>query len=370
MGEVAKLKRARLILVFCFLLIVGHRGAAETNHEWMIRINIPASTLELLRAGQVWRRFPVAVGKRSTPTPLGRFTIEVIIENPTWYPTGRSPIPPGADNPLGRYWLGLSLKGYGIHGNNDPLSIGNPQSNGCIRMHNQDVEFLAGLVRVGTPVEIVYQTVKVETAGDKTWLTLYPDYYRRFTRVQEEILTAIDQRVLRYPVHWDGLWWLLEDDRPQVIELPRELRLVLDGNAYPETAFLWGDQAFLPATLAGLWGEISTAPYLELMEFMRNRAGQVYTVFDQQKKVINLHTLRIYYKGRLFPRRGWFQDEPYIPRELAELLVQDCGPPDRPELLWASAEEDRWVSLSTLTACWPELKVTFDAAEWVLTLGL
>ena len=351
------------------MLMIGRGVAAETNDEWMIRINIPASTLELLRYGEVWRRFPVAVGKQSTPTPLGRFTIDVIIENPTWYPMGRSPIPPGVENPLGRYWLGLSLKGYGIHGNNNPLSIGYPQSNGCIRMHNQDVELLVGLVRVGTPVEIIYQTVKVDTAGDKSWLTLYPDYYQRYPRLQEEILAALTQKNLRYPVHWDGLWWLLEDDRPQVIELPQELQLVLDGKAYPETAFLWGDKAYLPATLNGLWGDVSATPYIELVEFMRTRAGQVYGVFDQQAKVINLHTLRIYYKGWLFPQRGWFQEEPYIPRELAQLLARDLGPPDRLELLGTDIAEDRWLPLSTLVACWPKLEVNFDAGQWVLTLG-
>lgn len=349
--------------------MIGQVRAAETDYEWTIRINIPATTLELLRYGEVWRSFPVAVGKQSTPTPLGRFTIDVIIENPIWYPAGRSPIPPGVENPLGRYWLGLSLKGYGIHGNNNPLSIGYPQSNGCIRMHNQDVELLVGLVRVGTPVEIVYQTVKVDAVGDRIWLTLYPDYYRRYTRVQEEITTVLGQKALRYRVHWAGLWWLLAEERPQVIELPQELQLVLDGEKYAENAFLWGEQAFLPATLAGLWGEVSAAPYIELVEFMRTYAGQVHGIFDQQTKTIDLHTLRIYYNGRLFPRRGWFQEEPYLPRELVELLAQDFGPPRQPELLWTNPEEDRWLPLSVLVLCWPGIEVNFDAAQWVLTLG-
>lgn len=366
----AALKRAQLTFFFCLLLLTGPVGAAETEtgDEWMIRINIPASTLELLRYGEVWRRFPVAVGKQSTPTPLGRFTIDVIIENPTWYPTGRPPVPPGVENPLGRYWLGLSLKGYGIHGNNNPLSIGYPQSNGCIRMHNQDVEFLVQLVRVGTPVEIIYQTVQVETYGDKTWLTLYPDYYRRYSKVQEEISTALQRQVLFYPVHWEGLWWLLTDDRPQVIEVPREIHLVLDGSEYPETGFFWDDRAFLPATLARLWGETSAAPYIELVEFMRTHAGQVYGVFNQQAKTIHLYTLRIYYNGRLLPRRGWFQEEPYVPRELVKLLETDLGPPSRPELLREQAAEGRWLPLSALLAGWPKLKADFDAARWVLTL--
>jgi len=52
--------------------------------------------------------------------------------------------------------MGLSIqKGYyGIHGTNNPSSIGGYVSNGCIRMHNQDVEELFPNVQIGTPVHI------------------------------------------------------------------------------------------------------------------------------------------------------------------------------------------------------------------------
>lgn len=367
----AELKRVNLIFLFCFLLVLGGRvAAAGDEQQWSIRINIPASTLELLRNGKVWRQFPVAVGKKSTPTPVGRFTIDVIIEDPTWYPTGRSPIPPGVENPLGRYWLGLSLKGYGIHGNNNPSSIGNPESNGCIRMHNHDVELLVGLVRVGTPVEIVYQTAKVEVVGDRIWLTLFPDYYQWQNNQQEAVKKAMNERVLPYRVHWEALWWLLPDNRPQVLEVPQEIQVMLDGEAYPQAGFVWGDRAFLPATLTGLWGEVGPEPYLEMVEFMRTCAGQVYGIFDQQAALINLHTLRIYYNGRLFPRRGWFREEPYLPRELTSLLEQDFGPPRPSAPLGTETEQDdRWVPLSAIVACWPEMEVRFDAQQWVLTIG-
>ena len=61
-------------------------------------------------------------------------------------------IPPGKDNPLGTRWMGLSLKGYGIHGTNVQSSVGKAVSHGCFRMRKQDVEELYTLVQVGDTV--------------------------------------------------------------------------------------------------------------------------------------------------------------------------------------------------------------------------
>jgi len=63
-------------------------------------------------------------------------------------------IPAGADNPLGTRWIGLDRKGYGIHGTNQPRSIGHAASHGCIRMSRADLEELFRTVRVGDTVEI------------------------------------------------------------------------------------------------------------------------------------------------------------------------------------------------------------------------
>ncbi|NLY92021.1 MAG: L,D-transpeptidase [Firmicutes bacterium] len=365
----AGLKRAILVIIFCFS-VLNSGVAAGSEREWSIRINIPACTLELLRHGEVWRRFPVAVGRKVTPTPVGSFTIKNIIKNPTWYPVGRDPVPPGVDNPLGGYWLGLSISGYGIHGNNKPTSIGHPESNGCIRMHNQDVELLVRLVQVGTPVEILYRTVEVEAVKDKIWLTLYPDLYQRESGVQEEVRSALQVKTLPYPVHWGALWQLLDGERPLIIEIPRELPLILDGEEYPESAFFWGERVFLPVALAGLWGEERDQPFIELLEFMRSYAGQVYGFFDQQAKTINLHTLRIYCNGRLFPLRGWFQEEPCLPRELVEFIWQEAGPPVRDLLPPVAEGEERWVPLSVLSEGWPHLELDWDEKEWVLRIGI
>src|SRR5581483_9610586 len=64
-------------------------------------------------------------------------------------------IPPGAGNPVGTRWMGLSQKGYGIHGTNEPHSVGKAASHGCIRMGRRDLEDLFAQVRAGDVVEIV-----------------------------------------------------------------------------------------------------------------------------------------------------------------------------------------------------------------------
>ena len=357
-----------MLIICCCLLVLINGEVVGADPAWLIRINIPACTLELLHEGEVWRRFPIAVGKRLSPTPVGCFTISNVIKNPTWYPVGRPPVPPGSDNPLGGYWLGLSIEGYGIHGNNKPSSIGASESNGCIRMHNDDVALLVQLVSVGTRVEIIYQTVEIEATGEQMWVTLYPDFYRRQPNVEAELKNALAQESLLYPVQWEALQQLIGTERPVIIELPQELSLIVDGTEYPHTGFLWGEQVFLPSALTSFWGESDERSFIELIEFMRSYAGQVYGVFDQQTKIINLHTLRIYLNGRLCPLRGWFQEEPYIPRALVPWLEQELGGPLQPERLLSAEGEDQWLPLSVIAQCWPSLEHKWDDRQWVLAL--
>ena len=108
------------------------------------------------------RQFHVATGQSIYPTPLGSFHIVVKWENPTWYPPtqdawakGLKPVPPGPNNPLGTRWMGIDSPGVGIHGTDEPASIGYSESHGCIRMLVPDAEWLFDHVTVGTPVFIV-----------------------------------------------------------------------------------------------------------------------------------------------------------------------------------------------------------------------
>lgn len=112
------------------------------NDTYSIVISIANHTLTLLKNGSVYKVYPVAVGKASTPTPKGTFKIV----NRQLHPGG----------PFGIRWLGLNAPNgnYGIHGTNNPSSIGKNVSDGCIRMHNSDVLELSNLVPIGTTVKI------------------------------------------------------------------------------------------------------------------------------------------------------------------------------------------------------------------------
>ena len=113
-----------------------------------IVISIPDRKLALIEDGKVVKIYPTAVGAAATPSPTGTFTVIRRVPNPTWYHAGKV-VPPGKNNPVGSRWIGLSEKGYGIHGTNAPGSIGRNVSHGCIRMRNRDVEQLFELVKVG-----------------------------------------------------------------------------------------------------------------------------------------------------------------------------------------------------------------------------
>lgn len=108
---------------------------------YSIKITVGKRRLALYKNGGLMKIYPIAVGKMLTNTPSG----EYVIVNRQLNPGG----------PFGVMWLSLSRQGYGIHGTNDPSSIGKAVSHGCVRMYNRDVLQLADLVPNGTRVAIL-----------------------------------------------------------------------------------------------------------------------------------------------------------------------------------------------------------------------
>ena len=125
---------------------------AEATVRWVL-VSIPDRKLAVLEDGRVLKVFPVAVGAGDSPSPDGEFQIINRLSNPTYYHPGKV-IPAGPANPLGSRWIGLNLRGYGIHGTNAPRSIGKAASHGCIRMAKRDLEQFFDMVRVGDTVVI------------------------------------------------------------------------------------------------------------------------------------------------------------------------------------------------------------------------
>ena len=150
---------ALLLCLFGMPLIVG----AEMPEKEIV-IDLSNFRLYLNQEGEQIGDYPIAIGAPGSPTPVGKTEIIRRVRYPTYYPPrwgekGLSPVAPGPDNPVGTRWLDLSWPFYGIHGTNNPASIGTAVSAGCIRMFNEDIEELFELVRVGTPVIIVQKEV-------------------------------------------------------------------------------------------------------------------------------------------------------------------------------------------------------------------
>ncbi len=125
-----------------------------TNAERRIVVSLRDRKLALLEGERVVKVYSVAVGAPVSPSPNGEFRIAQRLENPTYYRPGVV-IGPGKDNPLGPRWIGLDVKGFGIHGTNRPDSIGKNVSHGCIRLRNHDIEDLFARVQVGDRVSLI-----------------------------------------------------------------------------------------------------------------------------------------------------------------------------------------------------------------------
>lgn len=166
-----------------------------------IYINIPELILRVYDTNKLIKEYPVALGTSYERTPVGNYKITSKEKNPTWIPgTGfsdKTPVPPGADNPLGSRWMEFS-PAYGIHGTNKDWDIEYPVSGGCIRMHNADVEELYELVDVGTPVTITYQTLLLKERNKSLYLTVLPDIYNHKDGSKEKVAELFKPYAKKY----------------------------------------------------------------------------------------------------------------------------------------------------------------------------
>jgi lipoprotein-anchoring transpeptidase ErfK/SrfK len=144
--------------------VAGAAEGARTADAMVVRrvvVSIPDRKLALLENDRIISIYPVAVGAPVSPSPVGTFSVVTRVSNPSYYKRGRV-VGPGPRNPVGTRWIGLSAKGYGIHGTDTPRSIGFAKSHGCIRLRNEDVERLFEQLRAGDVVELhAERTVEV-----------------------------------------------------------------------------------------------------------------------------------------------------------------------------------------------------------------
>lgn len=167
------------------LLISSKKIIPKKAYNGLI-INLPEFLIYNFEDGMLIDTYPIAIGKKSWQTPRGRFFIDNKALNPAWrIPPNMSKklkyrkkiVPPGPKNPLGKYWLGLSIAHIGIHSTNQPNSIGQSRSHGCMRLYPSDAEELFETVEIGTQGEIIYEPVKIGSKNNQIYLEVHHDIY-------------------------------------------------------------------------------------------------------------------------------------------------------------------------------------------------
>lgn len=150
-------------------------------------VDVDKKKVTLFNNGKPYKEYPVAVGKVSTPSPIGNWSIAEI----DYWPGG----------PFGSVWMAIKNPwgNYGIHGTDRPWSIGSNASGGCIRMYNNDVLELSKMIETGTPVKIIG--------------TPYSPLYEERRHLQAGMNGADVQEVQRslfekgyYKYNIDGMW--------------------------------------------------------------------------------------------------------------------------------------------------------------------
>lgn len=165
-----------------------------------IIVNIPEQTLYYFDNAKFNKEYKVSVGQPGRwQTPLGTYKIVYKDKAPTWkVPVSiqkemaakgqvvKTEVPPGPKNPLGNWWMGLNNHDLGIHSTNAPASIGYSITHGCVRMNPNSAAELFPKVKVGTPVKIVYQQVKINFDDNKkVYLEVYKDSYNKNLKTEQ-----------------------------------------------------------------------------------------------------------------------------------------------------------------------------------------
>jgi L,D-transpeptidase ErfK/SrfK len=195
------------------LTIDNRHIVATGSSEAAIVVNLPQRMLFVFERTVVG--LPVAVGRRTWPTPLGEFQVATRETNPTWdVPAsiraearrlGRTlpaSVPPGPANPLGGFWIGLTAGAVGIHGTNVPSSIYGAVTHGCVRLHPDDIAWLFPRVNVGMTVRTVYEPVLLADIGGRVFLEVHPDVYRREPISLASVRALAADRGLTARIEW------------------------------------------------------------------------------------------------------------------------------------------------------------------------
>jgi len=198
------------------VLQIDNRHIVPHELDDGILINVPQRMLFLFRDGKLVSDYPVGLGRPTWPTARGGFHVLELREHPTWHvpksiqremamegKVVKRSVPPGPDNPLGDYFVGLSIGGYGIHSTSAPLSIYGFRTHGCIRLHPDDAAELFHQVQVGQAGLIIYAPVLMARLDDgRIFLEVHRDVYKKCCPAIEAIHRLADFNHVADMIDW------------------------------------------------------------------------------------------------------------------------------------------------------------------------
>lgn len=187
-----------------------------------IVINIPDRTLYYFKQGKLAVSIPVALGvarksdKYDWNTPTGKFKVTAKQKDPTWHvpfsiqskmeDDGKeviTSVPPGPNNPLGKFALKTSLPGILIHSTTKPGSIYSFASHGCIRVYPEHMEGLFKEIKINTLGEIIYRPVKLAITDEgRIFMEVHQDAYGKSMGLAAEARRLIEKQRLSERVDW------------------------------------------------------------------------------------------------------------------------------------------------------------------------
>ncbi len=140
-------------------------GESGAPRNVSVKVDTKTNMLGVFEAGKLIAAYPVTIGSAHNTSPVGEWKVRGISKLPTFRydkemlehgeRSGNFHVlPPGPRNPVGVMWIALNKKGIGLHGTNDPDSIGKAVSHGCVRLANWDVVRLATKIKTGDNVSI------------------------------------------------------------------------------------------------------------------------------------------------------------------------------------------------------------------------
>ncbi len=181
--------------------------------------------------------FPVGIGRQGLSTPITNTYIGEKRQDPIWRPTQKmqkrhfleygkylpKEVPPGPNNPFGKYALRLGTSEYLIHGSNQRFGIGMRASSGCIRMYDDDIKWLFENVPINTKVRVINQPVKMSYEnGEKRLIEIH----QPLTDLKEQYNTTVVTKEMQRFVgskreDWQRLLSVIEKPHGLVIELTK-----------------------------------------------------------------------------------------------------------------------------------------------------